>query len=79
LGLKLKALSRVPYLCCGMTKKEPVVYLDDAIFVLYKDDIQPEDEGMGREKGKEKEIQETEEETSNEEENNNNKKGTTEV
>jgi len=72
-------LSRVPYLCCGMTTKEPVVYLDDAIFVLYKDDVQPEDEG--KEKGKEKEIQEqeTEEETRNEEENNYNKKGTTEL
>jgi 2-polyprenyl-3-methyl-5-hydroxy-6-metoxy-1,4-benzoquinol methylase len=34
LGFEVKSLSRVPYLCCGITSNQPVLQLDDAIFVL---------------------------------------------
>jgi len=62
LGLRLKALSRVPYLCCGMSTKEPIVYLDDAIFVLVKEESTEQQENAG-EKGKEKVREEEAEET----------------
>jgi hypothetical protein len=34
LGFTVKSFSRVPYLCCGMASDQPVLQLDDAIFVL---------------------------------------------
>jgi hypothetical protein len=34
LGFRVKSFSRVPYLCCGMAPNQPVLQLDDAIFVL---------------------------------------------
>jgi len=60
LGLKVKSFSRVPYLCCGMSAQEPVVVLDDAVFVLYRGGNEREEED---DDGKEKEI--TEEEIAN--------------
>jgi hypothetical protein len=44
-------------LCCTQNPKEPVVYLDDAVFVLYKERTTNNDE-----QGKEKETETQQEE-----------------